>query len=145
MNQQPANQLTINCDGGARGNPGPAASAFVVTDENGGPIYQQGFYLGVATNNQAEYSAVIKALKWLSQQTSNGQQLIVNFYLDSQLVVNQIKGLFKVKDENLKIKNFEIHKLISNLKFHISNFVYVPRSQNTAADLLVNQTLDQIS
>jgi len=136
--------MRIHTDGGARGNPGPAACAFVATDENGSLIHQQGFYLGVATNNQAEYQAVIEALKWLSQQTTKDQQPIANFYLDSQLVVNQLKGLFKVKDENLKIKKFEILDLITNYKLKIKNFAYVPRSQNAAADLLVNQTLDQL-
>ncbi|KKS89938.1 MAG: Ribonuclease H [Candidatus Woesebacteria bacterium GW2011_GWA1_43_12] len=136
--------MRIHTDGGARGNPGPAACAFVATDENGSLIHQQGFYLGVATNNQAEYQAVIEALKWLSQQTTKDQRPIANFYLDSQLVVNQLKGLFKVKDENLKIKKFEILDLITNYKLKIKNFAYVPRSQNAAADLLVNQTLDQL-
>ena len=102
MNQQPANQLTINCDGAEVTR--TSRLCLCRHRRKRRSIYQQGFYLGVATNNQAEYQAVIEALKWLSQQTSNGQQLIVNFYLDSQLVVNQIKGLFKVKDENLKIK-----------------------------------------
>ena len=136
--------IRINTDGGARGNPGPAACAFVVTDDNVRLIHQQGFYLGIATNNQAEYQAVIEALKWLSQQTTKDQQPIANFYLDSQLVVNQLKGLFKVKDENLKIKKFEILDLITNYKLKIKNFAYVPRSQNAAADLLVNHSLDQL-
>ena len=138
--------IRINTDGGARGNPGPAACAFVVTDENGGLIHQQGFYLGVATNNQAEYQAVIEALKWLSQQTTKDHQLIANFYLDSQLVVNQLKGEFKVKNENLKIKKLEIEKLLGQLdQLEIRNFCFVRREQNQAADHLVNQTLDQFS
>lgn len=142
--------ILIYCDGGARGNPGPAACAFIVTDENGRLIQKQGFYMGIATNNQAEYQAVIEALKWLSNQVAV-KQVTVNFYLDSQLVINQLNGLFKVKDPSLKIKNSEIKELISNLlakaqtkfNFQISNFVYVPRAQNAASDLLVNQTLDK--
>ena len=138
MNQQPANQLTINCDGGARGNPGPAASAFVVTDENGGPIYQQGFYLGVATNNQAEYHSVILALQWLS---ANNTLEEINIFLDSVLVVSQINGLFKIKNPNLRNLLFKIRELESEIK---SKIIYsqIPREQNSEADLLVNQTLD---
>ncbi|KKU29106.1 MAG: Ribonuclease HI [Microgenomates group bacterium GW2011_GWC1_46_20] len=98
--------MRIHTDGGARGNPGPAACAFVATDDRGHLIHQQGFYLGIATNNQAEYQAVIAALKWVS--TLDPQPPALNFYLDSQLVV-------------------------------------IPRSQNAAADLLVNQTLDNHS
>ena len=137
------NQISIYCDGGARGNPGPAASAFVVKDSSGKIIHEQGFYLGTATNNQAEYQAVIEALKWLS--TMNHQLSTINFYLDSQLVVNQLKGEYKVKDPGLKIKHLEIKRLISNFKFQISNFVYVPREQNSRADFVVNQTLDNHS
>ncbi len=129
--------MRIHTDGGARGNPGPAACAFVATDDRGRLIHQQGFYLGETTNNQAEYQAVIEALKWAS--TLNPQPATLNFYLDSQLVVNQLNGLFKIKDQILKIKNLEI----KNYKLKIKNFSYVPRAQNSQADLLVNQTLNQ--
>lgn len=132
--------LRIYCDGGARGNPGPAASAFVVIDEQGAVVYHQGFYLGVATNNQAEYKAVFFALSWLSQNYPHSQ---LSFYLDSQLVVNQLRGMYKTKDSILKIENFKIVKLIENCKLKIENFIYIPRSQNAQADSLVNQTLDQ--
>ena len=131
--------LNIYCDGGARGNPGPAASAFIVRDESGKILHQQGFYLGIATNNQAEYSAVLKALEWVSEKSSNSE---IIFYLDSLLVVNQLKGSFKVKDPILKNENLKIKKLISNFKLQISNFVYIPRSQNFLADKIVNETLD---
>lgn len=135
------NYISIYCDGGARGNPGPAAAAFVVKDSSGKILHEQGFYLGVATNNQAEYQAVIESLKWLS--TMNYELSTVNYFLDSQLVVNQIKGEFKVKDANLKTKIIEIQKLLGQLE--IRNFLYVPRAQNAAADFVVNQTLDKNS
>ncbi len=136
--------ISIYCDGGSRGNPGPAASAFVVFDSNNDLLYQRGFFLGTATNNQAEYQAVIFALQWLAKQIPNPKsQIPIIFYLDSELVVNQINGLYKVKDPNLKIKFLEIKKLIANCQLLIANFVHVPREQNKSADLLVNQTLDQ--
>ncbi|MEK7155023.1 MAG: ribonuclease HI family protein [Patescibacteria group bacterium] len=137
-------QLNIYCDGGARGNPGPAASAFIVKDSSGQIIHEQGFYLGTSTNNQAEYQAVIESLKWLS--TTNYKLSTVNYYLDSQLVVNQLKGTFKVKDENLKLKKQEVEKLLDQLgQLEIRNFVYVPRTQNSRADFVVNKTLDNHS
>ena len=135
--------MRIHTDGGARGNPGLAACAFIATDDSGRLIHQQGFFLGMATNNQAEYQAVIEALKWLL--TLSPQLTALNFYLDSQLVVNQLKGEFKIKDRILKIKNLEIKELIKNCKFKIENYWYVSRAQNTAADFLVNQTLNKNS
>lgn len=143
MNHEPITKtLRVFCDGGARGNPGPAASAFVAIDEYGRLIHQQGFYLGVTTNNQAEYQAVIEALRWLS--TTNHELLTVNFYLDSQLVVNQLKGEFKIKNQVLKMKKGEVENLLDQLgQLKIINFSFVPREQNSAADLLVNQTLDE--
>lgn len=131
--------LSIYCDGGSRGNPGPAASAFVVLDENQNLIHQQGFLLGTTTNNQAEYQAVIEALKWLS--TSAYCLVPIQFYLDSLLVVNQIKGLYKIKDANLKIKYLTIKKLLSQLNLLV-NFTHVIRTLNFRADSLVNSTLD---
>ncbi len=133
------NQITVFCDGGARGNPGPAASAFVVFNNQNETIYAQGFYLGVATNNQAEYQAVIEALSWVVKNKTTSQ---LKFNLDSQLVVNQLKGLYKINDANLKIKNSLIKKIILENSLSNINWNYVPRSQNYAADLLVNQTLD---
>jgi len=137
------NELNIHCDGGARGNPGPAASAFVVTDTQGLTIYEQGFYLGVSTNNQAEYHAVLYALRWLSENDAAIRH--VNFFLDSQLVVNQLNGLWKIKDPGLKVIHTEIQNQILSLHHSVPKtiFSYIPRTQNSRADLLVNQTLDQ--
>jgi ribonuclease HI len=136
--------LNIYCDGGARGNPGPAASAFIVKNGNQKILFQQGFYMGTATNNQAEYQAVFEAIKYL---ISNPYYAIcdINFYLDSLLVVNQLNGVYKTKDQMLKIKNFEIKKIIENYKLKNISFLHIPRSQNSAADNLVNQTLDGTS
>ncbi len=132
--------FNVYCDGGARGNPGPAAAAFVVKDASGQVIHRQGTYLGIATNNQAEYQAVIEAIKWLSTRNMSA-----SFYLDSQLVVNQLMGRFKIKDQTLKIKYLEIMKLIASHKLTIAGFAYIPRAQNSIADFQVNLTLDQKS
>lgn len=135
-------QLNVYCDGGARGNPGPAASAFVVKENTGKILHKQGFYLGIATNNQAEYQAVLEALKFLN--TSPLALNTVTFYLDSLLVVNQLNKKFKIKDDILKEKFAEIRNYLEQLgqlEIRII-FNYVPRSYNYQADKIVNETLD---
>ena len=95
--------LTINTDGGSRGNPGPAAIGVVIKNDSQEIIYQLGRTIGKATNNVAEYSAVISALEWLTQnkeKIKNTQNC--NFFVDSALVANQLNGLWKVKDSNLR-------------------------------------------
>ena len=141
------NILNIYCDGGSRGNPGPATSAFVVKDSAGKILHQQGFFLGITTNNQAEYQAVILALNFLSEALRDGGQFTtINLYLDSLLVVNQLSGHFKIKEQNLKKRYFEIKNYLDQLeKLEIRIiFSYIPRSQNFLADRLVNQILDNI-
>jgi len=135
-------KLFIYCDGGSRGNPGPSACAFVLKDETGKIIYQEGKFLGTATNNIAEYQAVLLALDYLK----NNPQLVTrnsttNFFLDSSLVVNQINGTFKVKNAALRELLFQVNSQISNLNSQFS-FSHIPREKNFDADLLVNQTLD---
>jgi ribonuclease HI len=129
----------IHTDGGSRGNPGPAASAFVATDEAGDLIYQEGFYIGDTTNNQAEYRAVLFALNWfLKQQLPNPQ---VNFFLDSLLVVNQLRGLYKIKNPDLLPIYQDIRDLIDAGNIKIA-FTHIPREKNSLADALVNKVLD---
>jgi ribonuclease HI len=135
-------RLKIHCDGGARGNPGPAASAFVVLNENGEVVYQQGLYLGETTNNQAEYGAVLGAVNWLQSSQYNLPESLITFILDSELVVKQLRGEYKVKDLNLKSKKMEIEKILTNSQFKIEKIINVPRAENSIADSLVNQTLD---
>ena len=131
--------LTIHTDGGSRGNPGPAACAFVV-EKNDTEIFCKSKFLGTATNNFAEYSGVITALDWLIE---NNTYSMVNFYLDSELVVRQINGLYKVKDENLKKLFLEVLTKIKETKVRII-FKHVPREENSRADFLVNQELDTV-
>ncbi len=135
--------LDIFTDGGARGNPGPAAVGIVIKNQHGERLTAFGKFIGQATNNVAEYQAVIAALEWLGghqSMISNYQQ--INFYLDSTLVVNQLNGKFKIKD--LKLKNLIIK--IKGLEKKISretSFKFIPRAKNYQADFLVNQTLDR--
>lgn len=137
--------LDIYCDGGARGNPGPAACAFVVKDHKGNQIYSQGKNLGTATNNFAEYQAVLESLIWLTEKYSGIADLkTANFYLDSLLVVSQINGVYKVKDLKLKEIHHGILALITSASSVKFKFTFIPRTRNYLADLLVNETLDKV-
>lgn len=129
--------IEVYCDGGARGNPGPAAYGFVVKIE-GQTIKREGKTIGIATNNFAEYTAVIAALKWLAQD-HKGEDL--NFFLDSKLVVLQLSGLYKIKSTRLRNLIFEI-KAQEN-QFGQIRYNYIPREKNKEADKLVNLALDQ--
>jgi ribonuclease HI len=138
-----SNVFIIHTDGGARGNPGPAASAYVIKNTSGAIIHESGNYIGHTTNNMAEYQGVVDALEWLC---SNRDQLgnsppHLEFYLDSALVVNQIKGLFKVKEPRFIPLLERIHALLRQLGGP-HHFTAIPRAQNQAADALVNQALD---
>jgi len=137
-------ELIIFCDGGSRGNPGPAASAFVVTN-GGNVIHSEGSYLGIKTNNVAEYSAVLLAIEWLSKQPTDyslRSTAIIN--LDSQLVERQLNGFYKVKNLELKKLFDQIKLKIVNCNLKI-NFVWGYREKNKLADSLVNETLDNVS
>lgn len=132
-------KLSVYCDGGARGNPGPAAAAFVVIDEQGRVIKREGKFLGRATNNQAEYQAVIMALEWLQERDySNEPEVLLN--LDSRLLVSQLKGEYKIKNKALQELILKIRKKEKRLKV---SYQLVPRSQNKIADFLVNRVLDE--
>jgi ribonuclease HI len=138
--------LIINTDGGARGNPGPAAAAFTIRTNDGRSVAQGGIFLGTSTNNVAEYQGVILALRWLVKQSavladSTGQP--IQFYLDAQLVVQQLNGVFKLKDTKLKILMAEIKELEKQIPVPIA-YALVPREKNFTADSIVNQTLDRV-
>ncbi|OGD95705.1 hypothetical protein A3F02_00125 [Candidatus Curtissbacteria bacterium RIFCSPHIGHO2_12_FULL_38_9b] len=129
--------IEIYCDGGARGNPGPAAWGFVVYIDNK-VIKEQCGYIGIATNNIAEYTALVKALQWLGKEYKNRNLII---YLDSQLVVSQLSGLYKVKNANLRELIFQIRQTESY--FGEISYRHIPRNLNKNADKLVNRALDE--
>lgn len=145
--------LKIYSDGGARGNPGPAAAAFVVIDK-GKVVFNRSKYLGVTTNNVAEYEGVIMALNWLAENSSKLNKKNAHFFLDSELVVNQLSGEYKVKSQNLRPLVEKAKKLEREITGEIFskdgdsvNLAYksVPRAENKLADYLVNKTLDENS
>lgn len=160
--------MIIYCDGGSRGNPGNSASAFVVVDNNNSSIdsnvspnekedykvihgensirsqkviYKESKFLGINTNNIAEYSAVKMAIDWLIKNSVK-EEVTIN--LDSQLVERQLNGFYRVKDLKLKeiydVVKIEIQK--NNLKI---KFIWGYRDKNEIADQLVNEELDKHS
>jgi ribonuclease HI len=146
--------LIINTDGGARGNPGPAGIGVVIRDENQQIIGRHKQYIGEATNNVAEYKALILALEEAkkilnfpsSAKATEGRQFSIfnggelEIRMDSELIVRQMQGRYKIKDSRLKILAAEVLKLIKNFK-NVS-FHHVPREQNKEADKLVNEAID---
>ncbi len=129
-------EIQLYTDGGSRGNPGPSASGFVIYGREGKILEEGGEYLGVTTNNQAEYQALKLALERASRYTKGE----VAVYMDSLLVVNQMNGVYKVKNRDL----WPVHTSIKSLLAHFSKvtFRHVRRKDNNAADSLVNKILD---
>jgi ribonuclease HI len=146
MNGSHFQTININTDGGSRGNPGPAAIG-VHASTGTDTIFQLSEAIGHATNNTAEYTAVIKSLEHLLVNKIKCDQ--INFILDSELVVRQLTGQYKIKDANLIKLNFQIRNKISALKTESLveriSFTHVRREQNKIADSLVNRALDALT
>ncbi len=136
---QPQNKLLIiNTDGGARGNPGPAGIGLVIKDEQGNLLYSFGAFIGETTNNVAEYSALIKAL----EESVNLGATAVRIQMDSELIVKQMQGIYKIKQPALQELAAKVITLLK--KFKSYTFLHVRREFNKEADALVNQALDAI-
>jgi ribonuclease HI len=130
--------LRLRADGGARGNPGPAALGVVIEDDQGMRLRTFHRYLGEATNNQAEYLALIDGLKAVADWKPDRLEV----YLDSKLVVEQVNGKWRVKEPELK----ELHKQATELLQQFGDRVtvsHVGREENRGADKLVNMALDE--
>lgn len=134
-------KIVIHTDGGARGNPGPAAIGVVIAAE-GEEVIEFGEYVGEQTNNWAEYEALIRALQTAHEKLGEKfKDADVEIRMDSQLVVRQIEGTYKVKEPTLKEKHAHATKLLEEYAPG-AHFTHVPREENAAADALVNSTLD---
>jgi ribonuclease HI len=129
-------KLIIYTDGGARGNPGPAAIGGVIYDEKKNKLTEISEFIGHATNNQAEYQAVLAAIK--KAKTLEAEE--IEFYLDSKLAANQLSGNFKIKNKGLASLFVQVYN--ETLNFKKVSFHYIPREQNKEADRLVNQALN---
>lgn len=135
--EQNLKTLVIHSDGGSRGNPGPSASAYVIMDTDGKLVAQGGRFLGWNDSGMAEYIAVELALKKAAELKAE----VVEYYSDSLMVVNQINGLFQVKNPEFKDVHDRIMKLLFN--FRRVKFTHVHREYNRIADSLVNRILDE--
>ncbi|MFZ1812401.1 MAG: reverse transcriptase-like protein [Candidatus Saccharimonadales bacterium] len=124
-------------DGGSRGNPGPSASGYVVLDEAGQVIHEGGSFLGITTNNVAEYQAVYLAL----EKALEFGACVVDMRMDSQLVANQMNGIYRVKNPDLAAIHHRIQELSS--RFEKVTYTYVAREYNKLADGMVNKILDE--
>ena len=130
-------KLIIFTDGGSRGNPGPAGLGAIIYDENHKVLAEISEFLGVTTNNQAEYRAILAAIK---KAVSLGAKE-VEFYLDSELAVKQLNREYKVKNKDLAPLFLAIYNL--TLSFKKISFTHVPRERNKEADRLANEAMDR--
>ncbi|MBI1956926.1 MAG: ribonuclease HI family protein [Candidatus Niyogibacteria bacterium] len=136
-------EIVIYTDGGARGNPGPAAVGVVIQDASGKTLKEYSDFIGERTNNEAEYEAVILALKKAKQLFGKDttKNIAVHFRVDSELIARQLMGRYKVEEKRLA----ELFMKVWNLKmdFESIDFESIPREKNRAADRLVNRELDK--
>jgi ribonuclease HI len=132
-------KLVLHVDGGARGNPGPAAIGVVISDPNGQTIAELAERIGLATNNVAEYRAVLRGLERARTLGATEVELIG----DSELVARQLTGAYKVKHPVMKALHVEASRALSG--FDHWQIRTVPRAQNADADALVNQALDAVA
>ncbi|MGH2867704.1 MAG: ribonuclease HI family protein [Solirubrobacteraceae bacterium] len=131
-----AMRLTVHVDGGARGNPGPAAIGVVVSASDGGVLDEVGERIGVATNNVAEYKALLRGLERAEALGAREVELVN----DSELIAKQLTGAYKVKHPAMKPLYEQAMAALSG--FHAWRIRTVPRAQNAEADRLVNEALD---
>jgi ribonuclease HI len=136
--------LEINTDGGSRGNPGPAAIG-VLARTNGQQVFALSEKIGATTNNVAEYTAVLRALQTIESEKISAEK--IRFTLDSELIVKQITGTYKVKQPHLQLLRKQIVDLSQSLRqtgqIKLMSFINVLRDKNKEADRLVNEALDK--
>ena len=144
-------KLITYTDGGARGNPGPAAGGAVIKNDTGEIILKTSKYLGETTNNVAEYEALILALQKAKGIFKSRSRDAINrvstkdknleCYLDSELIVKQLNHEYKIKDENMQKLFIKVWNL--TLDFDSVKFTHIPREENKLADEMVNKELDE--
>lgn len=129
-------KLILRTDGGARGNPGPAGAGVVIENEKGEILFRHGFFLGKATNNQAEYEGMLRAVRQARQMGATELQI----FCDSELIVKQVRGEYKVKNPELRL----LHGQVTNELEHFAKVKidHVYREANALADALVNRAID---
>ncbi len=136
-------KLVIYTDGASRGNPGLASYGFTIAEKSGKLLYEKGEFIGITTNNVAEYTAVLEAFKQIFGAFKDRATLQIEVFADSKLVIEQLSGRYKIKSSHLKVIIEEI-KILS-LEFGKITYSHIPREQNTEADRLANIALDSRS
>jgi len=131
----------IYTDGASRGNPGPASCGYLIKSDDGVIWVQDGVYLDIATNNYAEYMGVFLALKRLLEDFEKQLPAEVEVRADSQLVVRQLSGVYKIKNLDLKLLYQQVKEL--ELKIGKVSYLYIPREENYLADRLANMAIDK--
>lgn len=134
--------LKVFTDGASKGNPGKAAIGILINDENDSELIAYKEYIGKATNNVAEYKAFLKSLELI--KTFNGSVDKVEFFADSELMVKQLNGQYKVKDAKLNVLYNETRNLLSHLNI-THTISYIPRTENKIADKLANEAIKDVN
>jgi ribonuclease HI len=133
--------IEVYVDGASRGNPGPSAAGIYIKDNRGNDLLKKGEYLGETTNNVAEYTALIRALRYLSDKKRLKISLKeITLYTDSQLLINQLKGDYRIRSQNLIPLAIEARKLMKN--FPRIKFNLIIRKNNKVADKLANKSMN---
>jgi ribonuclease HI len=137
-------RLTIHTDGASRGNPGLAATGIHIADgTTSQTVAEFGFKLGNATNNEAEYQALLQAVEWLLERKELlADDIQIRFRLDSNLVVSQLRGLWGIKELRLQQLAGKVRSCLLQLPGTYT-FEHIPREENAYADRLANDTLDK--
>lgn len=130
--------MIIYTDGGCRGNPGPAGIGVVIKNDKGETTIEIAEFIGTATNNVAEYKALIRALEWCHNTENLGN---IQVYSDSRLLVDQVCGRWKIKDSRMKDLHGRVHALLEG--FMAWGITQIPREQNKEADALANLAMDR--
>lgn len=135
-------KFSIYGDGGSRGNPGPAGSGAIIRNEEGDTVAEISEFLGVTTNNVAEYTAVLRGLETLATMLEGkAKDAEVHVRMDSMLVIRQMKGEWKIKHPNMKPLAARVGELVS--LFKSVSFEHVYREHNKDADRLANEAMDR--
>ena len=132
--------VTVYTDGASRGNPGNAGIGVVLYDESGNELAKHKKYIGLQTNNIAEYTALIESLNLLESRSLNDSK--ITFYSDSNLLVNQISGNFIIRNEGLRKLSLEFWRIVKKLGMEFE-IIHIPREKNKVADKLANEAIDE--
>ena len=134
--------INVYTDGGSRGNPGISGYGLVIYDDQNKTLYQEGKFLGIKTNNEAEYSGIIAALEWIKNHKNSYQISQVNFFADSQLMIRQLQGIYKVKAPTLLPLFAQVQQLLIQINLPVK-YTDIRREFNKLADELANQAMDK--